>query len=130
MSLYRYPLKEPWDSSFVRGVIERDVGLSCRITTQWVGKAIVIYFDRELTPEEKAKLDAIMASPPTPVSSYELKPLRAEDVEQEIGVRPARLTIDLTTGECDAQFDQELTPAQEAKLAELLRSPMRFKRLK
>jgi len=128
MPLYRYPLKEPWDSSFVRGVIERDVGLSCRITTHWVEKAIVIYFDRKLTPEEKAKLNAIMASPPTPVSSYELKPLRPEDVEREIGVRPARLTINLTTGECDAQFDQELTATQEAKLEALLRSPMKFRK--
>jgi len=132
MERYEYsPIPKIPNLAYFRAKIEKDLGLKILgLTLQHFRDTLVIQFERALTDEEKSKLDGLIASPPAPVSHYEMTVLSPEDVEREIGIRPVLLTVDPTTGTAICHFDTTLTPEQETLLETLLRSPMRFKRRK
>jgi len=123
---YSYPRKEPWDGPFVRAIIERDVAKPVLGITER-NEEIVVYFESELTSAQKLKLDAIMASPPTPVR-YSVELITPEDVEAEVGVKPVRIDIDPTSGLGRIDFEVELTSAQLSKLKTLLASPKKLRK--
>jgi len=117
------------DPFYFRVLCGKVVGLSPMGITSYPDR-FIIWFERELTSEEKSKLDGLVTENPVPVSTYEISPITLDDVEREIGVRPVTLMIDPTTGTATCHFDTTLTLEQEAKLEALLRSPMKFKRRK
>jgi len=128
MVVYRYEyvgtLK---DSAYFLALTEREIGIRALGITIYPDK-FTLHFPRELTTEEKSRLDSLVAENPVPTSEYEISPVTPDDVEREIGVRPIILTIDPATGTARVQFDTTLTLEQEALLEALLRAPMRFKR--
>jgi len=129
---YEYsPIPVIPDLAYFRDVIIREIPVRLiGIVTQIFRDTLVIQFETALTPEQKDTLDSLIASPPSPVSEYELCFLTPEDIEAEIGVRPVSLEIDPTTRLARCKFDTTLTPTQETMLEALLRSPIKFKRRK
>jgi hypothetical protein len=119
---YTYPLPaRPFNPSYLRGLLEREFKGAL---IGWCETPNEIRFDfsRELTPEEKSRLDAIMAGPPTPASSYEFGAADLyEEAERQVGARPVFIEYDEATGRGRAMFDVELTPEQEARLADFFR---------
>jgi hypothetical protein len=112
---YRRP-DGPFDPQYLRGLIEREFKGALM---GWCETPSEIRFDfaRPLTPEEKSRLDAIMAGPLTPAASYEFGALDLYDeVEKLIGVRPVFIEYDEAGGRGRALFDRTLTPDQESKL--------------
>jgi hypothetical protein len=114
---YTYPLpSKPFDPSYLRGLLDREFK-GALIGWCETPKEIRFDFTRPLTPEEKSRLDAIMAGPLAPASSYEFgAPDLYEEAERQVGVRPAFIEYDGATGHGRAMFDVKLTPEQEAKL--------------
>jgi len=125
---YKVKLRDPY---YFWRLIERRIGVTVHGIANYprVGE-IGIDLDRELTPDEKAKLDSLVAENPVPTSEYEAFPLTPEDVEAEIGVRPVFIAVDPATGMARCKFDTTLTLEQEAKLEALLRILIKFKRRK
>lgn len=108
------------DVRYFRSLVERDVAPVLGITVYPSGE-FVVFFDRKLTDEEKGKLDALVASNPTPVHTVETE---AADLREEIakivGVKPVRVDWDYVTGRARADFDVRLTPEQEASVKSFL----------
>ena len=124
---YDYPLPAKFDPYYLRAVLDRELP---GLLLGWSETPTQIRFDfaRELTPAEKAKLDSIAASPPMPAARYAFGYIDADDVEKAVGVRPVRVDVRPETGEITIDFDSPLTPAQEARLEELCRSPRSLKK--
>lgn len=119
MAEYEYKKTEPWNAPYVREVITREIAPPLFIRSR--ADRIIVHFDRELTPEQKARLDSIMSSPRVPRAEYEFGMVGLEEeIEREIGVRPVRATWDELRGRGTLQFDRELTPEQEAGLKRVL----------
>ena len=123
---YKYKRVEPWDGSYVWRIIERDLGVAVLGFTEYPEETIV-HFEADLTPEQKAKLDAVIASPPTP-ARYEIALLTPEDVEAEVGVKPVRIDIDSATGLGTIDFEKELTLGERGKLKACLAKLKRFRK--
>jgi len=115
------------DPRYFRDLVAERLGISPPGITTYADR-FVIWADVELTPEQKTMLDSLVGENPVPTAVYEIAPVSKDDVEAEVGIRPVFLYVDPATGEAICQFDTTLTPEQEAKLEELLRSPMRFKK--
>jgi hypothetical protein len=114
---YTYPLpSKPFNPNYLRGLLDREFK-GALIGWRETPKEIRFDFARPLTPEEKSRLDAIMAGPLAPASSYEFGALDLYDeVEKLIGVRPVFIEYDEARGRGRAMFDGTLTPDQESKL--------------
>ena len=123
---YRYKRVEPWDGSYVWRLIERDLGVTVLGFTEYPTETIV-NLEKELTANQKAKLDNIMATPPVPVK-YEISLLTPEDVEAEVGVKPVRIDIDPQTGLGTVDFEKELTLGEMGKLKACLAKLKRFRK--
>jgi len=124
---YTVLLKDP---RYFSELFYKRTGIRITVTSYPPLTRTIINSPKELTPEEKSILDSLVAENPVPVSTYELLPVTPDDIEIEIGVRPVILIIDPTTGTATCHFDTTLTPEQEAMLEALLRSPMKFKRVR
>jgi len=124
---HEYKKVEPFDGTFVRAKIERETSAPVLGITEYPNK-VWIFFDKELTSEQKAKLDAIMANPPTLVR-YEFGALdMTELVESMVGVKPLRVDYDEVSGHATIDFEKPLTPGQEKALDNALRGVRRLKR--
>jgi len=119
-----------FDAPYVINMVAREVGKPVLGMTETQDERIV-FFDSELTPEQKAKLDSIMNNPPKPVRRYEYGIIDLEElIESELGVRPVRVNFDPRTNNITVDFDKDLTIEQEKKLEAILKSPHRLKRRK
>lgn len=126
---YEFPVPKVWDAVFVRSVIERELGVSVLGITETPHKTM-IFFERELTTNQKAKLDSIMANPPQPVR-YEYGAIDLEElIETELGVKPVRVSVDEQTNHAVIDFEKPLTDVQEAKLKTIMTTLRRLKRRK
>jgi len=124
---YSGRLREP--RYFIQLLKLRGIPATCLGVTSYRDR-FVIFFDRELTPDEKAILDSLVAENPEPVAIYRLAPLTPDDVEREVGARPVYMKI-APEGFVELQFDRGLTATQETKLEECLAKGIaRFKRIK
>ena len=122
---YEYPAVK-MDSAYIWRLMQRRTGKSVIGITETPEK-IVVAFEAELTPAEKAELDVVMASPPTPVR-YEIALLTPEYVEAEVGVKPVRADIDPATGLGTVDFDRDLTPGEVGRLEACLAKLRRFRK--
>ena len=116
---YKYRLPERFDPHYLRAVLEREFG-EAFLGWSETPTEIRIDFSRELSPEERERLDRIMERPPLPVEKYVVEPVSPEDIELEVGVRPVMVSVDLRAGTCVIDFDRPLSPAQRARLEEVL----------
>jgi len=115
MMSYRYKRPDIWDGPFARAIIERDVGVP-PLGIRETPRDVTIFFERELTPDQKSKLDSIMKKPPLPIR-YEFGAVELEDeIEKVVGKRPVRVDYDPATGRAVIDFEEELTPAEEKAL--------------
>jgi len=124
---YLVLLKNP---GYVMSLIEARIGVRVIGIARAHTDRPIIQLERELTDDEKAILDSIIAENPEPASIYELSPLTPEDVEAEVGIKPVIVQVDPAMGTARVCFDTTLAPEQEALLEALLRAPMKFKRRK
>jgi len=123
---YEYPIPKVWDGVFVRAIIERDIAPVLGITE--TPNKIMIFFEKELSPSQKARLDDIMANPPQP-TRYEFGILDLHEViESELGVKPVRVSVDEQTDHVTIDFQEPLTSTQETKLKTILTTMRRLKR--
>jgi len=119
---YRYKRVEPWDAPYVWRLIERDIAVSVLGITE-TAEEFILFFEKELTPDQKAKLDALMAKPPTPTAVYEFGAIDLEDeIAMAVGVRPVRVDFDEATGRGRIYFDTTLTPTQEKALETFMKA--------
>jgi hypothetical protein len=131
----RYHYKKPvsFDSEYLGIVLRKEFG---RDFLGWseTSDEMRIEFRRELKPEEKSKLDNIIANPPTPAAVYEFGEVDLEDeIEKTIGIRPVDVKGDFRTGRYRIIFDKPLTQSQEYALSNLLteiKTKWKLKRMK
>ena len=122
VATYRYPKPADFDPHYLRGIIRREVGEGLIGWTE-TKTEIRLYFDEELSEEQKAKLDEIMRDPPRPRTVCELSPPDLEsEVEAKVGVRPVAVLYDPATGACRLYFDRELSEEQRKRAREVLES--------
>ena len=117
---YRYPRPREFDPRYLMEFVRREVSDSL-IGLSETPTEIRFDFERELTPEEKERLDRIAQSPPAPAAVYEVvrTDLR-EEIERSVGVRPVAVVYDPERVFVRIYFDRELTEDQERALSKLL----------
>jgi hypothetical protein len=120
MPRYHYRKPGSFDSEYLGVVLRKEFGDNFLGWSETPSE-MRIEFRRELTPEEKSKLDSIIANPPTPAAVYEFGDFDIEDeIERTIGVRPVHVRGDSRTGTYRIIFDRPLTQDQEKALSNLL----------
>jgi len=116
---------------FLADVIEREIGIKPLSVVAHHKKGItILQFERELTEEERTKLDTLMRglyeSPPSYYSyTFAADPEEVKaDVEATVGVRPLSLTLD--GGRIfSVVFERELTPTELGLLKPLFEKDYR-----
>jgi hypothetical protein len=120
MPRYHYRKPASFDSEYLGIVLRKEFGNDFLGWSE-TRDEMRIEFRRELKPDEKSKLDEIIANPPTPAAVYEFGAVNIEDeIEREIGVRPVYVRGDQRSGVYRIIFDKPLTQAQENALSNLL----------
>jgi hypothetical protein len=120
MPRYHYKKPASFDSEYLGIVLRKEFGNDFLGWSE-TSNEMRIEFRRELKPEEKSKLDSIIANPPTPAAVYEFGEVDLEDeIEKSVGIRPVDVRVDFVTGRYRIIFDKPLTKDQENALSNLL----------
>jgi hypothetical protein len=125
---YRYKLPAKFDPHYLYAIMQREFGANFLGWSE-TPTEIRIDFARELTADEKSKLDSLIANPPMPAAVYEFGVIDlADEIEKAVGVKPVLAEWDETTDRARIMFDKTLTAAEEASLKGLLET-IRAKRV-
>lgn len=115
--VYKKPTK--WNSPFASNLIRR--GLRVDVSIRETAGELVFIFPRELSGDEKAFLDRLIAQNKRPVR-YEYGTLNIEDlIESKLGFRPVSVRLSPKSGGVIIDFEDELTPQQEKLLEDVLK---------
>jgi len=120
-ALYRYKLPVKFDPYLLDLALSKEFG---DIYLRWTETEteMIVQFTRELTPEEKAKLDGYIESPPMPKVKLIFEPDLASEIEALIGKRPVLVDYDPAVGRCVLWFDVDITSVEEEAIEGLLRA--------
>jgi hypothetical protein len=128
MPRYNYKLPAKFDPSYLYAVLAREFGANFLGWSE-TPTEIRIEFAKELTADEKAKLDSLIANPPMPVAVYEFGAIDlADEIEKAVGVRPVLVDYDEERDRGRIMFDKALTTTQEAALQTFIQG-LRTKRI-
>jgi AraC-like DNA-binding protein len=128
VATYTYRLPAKFDPYYLRAILQREFGVNFLGWSETLNE-IRIDFARELTADEKSKLDSLIANPPMPAAVYEFGAIDlADEIEKAIGVRPVLVDYDEATDRGRIMFDKALTSTQEAALQTFIQG-LRTKRI-
>jgi len=97
--------------------------MDVRISRNFERQELIVWTERDLTSDEKSKLDSLIAGKLEPEAVYQFGPIGLEDeVEKAVGVRPVRVIDHPDAARTAIFFDRRLTAEQEAKLEAFMRS--------
>jgi len=114
MPAYRYPLR-PIDLHFMTGLLQRELKMAVRVTRNFERNELIVWTERELSDDEKRKLDDLIAGTLEPVAVYQFDLANLEDeIEKAVGVRPTRVVDRPDAARTAIFFDRRLTAEQEA----------------
>jgi hypothetical protein len=125
---YVFNLPAKFDPYYLRAILQREFP-DAFIGWSETATEIRIDFARELTADEKSKLDSLIVSPPMPAAVYEFGAIDlADEIEKAVGVRPVLVDYDEERDRGRIMFDKALTTTQEAALQTFIQG-LRTKRI-
>jgi len=96
--------------------------MDVRISRNFERQELIVWTERDLTSDEKSKLDSLIAGKLEPEEVYQFGPIDLESkIEKAIGVRPVRVIDHPDVARTVIFFDKALTAAQERALEAFLK---------